>query len=622
MKLSLPPIQRLESPPPTPRSFRLPLRPIIVLFSSLPFLPKQTTAFAHAMADTDLIAALPCPKLTIEASVRVPLEHHNRQHDHHDDGDNDDNVFQGFAKTPPLISVPAAPMRVEREALEKDVSQGSEKEGGLQLLDAASNPSHRQDTSLGPNHKEDEAVGIDILLPHMKLSSSREGGKEGEEAAKSSLLAPIDESGALLFNPDLLLADVRVSPTTMDKEGGGVTSLSEPSTFPLSDPMSAPIKEQVIQEEALEAPNKDFPEDDASGNFAALPAENADTEKEIEKKERGNPDALFLEVKVSKMQGIAPPAPVLSMPIRPLRTTTIKEKDVNDNFGNSVQAEFVFSVASPSAPDAVPLLLPSPPSPSCEMPPSPSPSKRIARAVFEECFGSLTVPVLSVTEKLALRELCGVDLRQGLCLDAFQSGVGPCSMTNHVLAKVLRLSDNRVGRYRQQAHESQEQENGKRHPMRGEEEEEEEKENAKSIVWAISSLAPSRFNSVSQGQVMDFEVAREKRANRLEKGVKRNDVEGPGGDDEEKGGGEVDDGGQEAVDESFGRGLVLSEGTTNSAMEVTQALSVSSPSLSSQLDNNIFFGGVGGCGEGERRWMSNLKQSQQADKFPVDNVMR
>ncbi|GAB5035477.1 Hypothetical protein NocV09_02700150 [Nannochloropsis oceanica] len=340
--------------------------------------------------------------------------------------------------------------------------------------------------------------------------------------------------------------------------------------------MSAPIKEQVIQEEALEAPNKDFPEDDASGNFAALPAENADTEKEIEKKERGNPDALFLEVKVSKMQGIAPPAPVLSMPIRPLRTTTIKEKDVNDNF---------------------------------------------ARAVFEECFGSLTVPVLSVTEKLALRELCGVDLRQGLCLDAFQSGVGPCSMTNHVLAKVLRLSDNRVGRYRQQAHESQEQENGKRHPMRGEEEEEEEKENAKSIVWAISSLAPSRFNSVSQGQVMDFEVAREKRANRLEKGVKRNDVEGPGGDDEEKGGGEVDDGGQEAVDESFGRGLVLSEGTTNSAMEVTQALSVSSPSLSSQLDNNIFFGGVGGCGEGERRWMSNLKQSQQADKFPVDNVM-
>lgn len=594
------------------------------------------------------MAALPCPKPTLEASVRAPPEHHNNQHDHHDeeaqqqqsspaaadslahDDDDDDNSFQGFAIASPLVSVPSVPMPVERKVLEEGApkSQEAEEEGGLQHLDAASNPSHLQDSSPDSHHKEDEEEDSDVSLPHMELSSSWKGGKSGEVAAKSSLLAPIDESAALLFNPDLLLADVHVKPTTMEEEGKVVPSLSEPRGFPLS----APIEEQAaaflrgpmtIQDGAREASNKDLPEDYAFREFATLPAENAEAQKEIEKKERGNPDALTLEVKVSKRQGIAPPAPVLSMPIPPLPTTTIKDEDVDDtdDFGDFAHAEFVSSVAPLSAPDAAPLLPPSPPPPSSEAPPLPSPSsKRTARAVLEECFGGSTVTVLSVTKRLrALRELRGVDLRQGLCLNAFQTGAGPCSMTDDVLAKALRPSENCTGHCHHQTQPSQEQEDGKRHPRQGGEEEKEE--NAISIAWAITSPAPSCFDSVSQGHVIGFDGACEERANMIEKGDHENEYEGQGGDEEE-GGDEGDEEEEEVVDEGLDRGLVLPEGTTILAVRATPALSVSSPSLPSELDVDFLSSGVGGGGEWERGWMPHLKQPQQADISPGNNAIR
>ena len=201
-----------------------------------------------------------------------------------------------------------------------------------------------------------------------------------------------------------------------------------------------------------------------------------------------------------------------------------------------------------------------------------------------------------------------VDLRQGLCLNRpFQAGARPWSWSDDVLAEALRPSGSRTAhRRRHQKQQPQEEEEG----GRGEEEEEEEEENAISITWAIASPAPSRFNSISQGQVMAFEDESEKRAS----------IGKATGEDEEEDGVEEEEE-EEVMDEGFGRGCVLPAGTANQAMEATPALSISSSSLPSELNFDFLSGGGGGGGgKEEKGWMP--QQPQQMDGSPEGNALR
>jgi len=470
---------------------------------------------------------------------------------------------------------------------------------------------------VGQEREEKEAEEeeeIHLPLPHMQLSSSREGDGGKEEADERVLPNPValteDMAGALLsFNPDFLLADVQSQATMVrEEEGGGAASLPPPGTVPLSA-----IEEQgaifltgpmTTQDAAAEASSTDLLDDDDDfGDFTTLPAENVGTvpaAQEGSKKEGGEEhDALALGLKGLGMQGIAAEAPLPSLPPAPLPTAMIEEEDLDDDdgFGDFTEAEFVSSVAPPPLPvlDAAPLLPPSPPFTSPKAPPSPLPTsnplKLDARALFEECFGGVPVPKLSVTKKrFALRELRDVNLQQGLCLHRlFQAGAS--SWSDDVLARALRLSSSCTGhRRRHQKQQSQDEEDGRRGPMHEEEEEDENEENAISIAWAIAS------------------------PENLSKKIEADEEEDNEEEEEE-----------EVMDEGFGGGSVRAANSANQAMEITPALSISSPSsLPSELDldflSGVGGGGGGGGGEGGKGWMP--QQPQQVDLSLGDSALR